>query len=78
MFLPFSCVLSSVVRGPCDPLVPQYCSLPLPNSFFTVDTSSTKTGHTVLFQLNSLPYDSFGRNIIPNEWNTLGSINNNI
>ena len=75
VFLPFSWVLLSIVaaRGPCDPLVPEYCSLPTPNSFFAVDKSSTRTGLTVSFQSNTLPQDSLGRNVIPNEWNTFGT-----
>ena len=59
-------------RGPCDPLVPQYCGLPFPNSFFTVLNSQTPTGVEVNFSPETFPKDIFGHGIDPAEWNTLG------
>lgn len=68
-------VKSSSARGACDPLVPQYCYLPLPNSFFTVKDTTTATGIAVSFDDNSLPPDTFSRGFAPNEWNTFGTLN---
>ena len=42
-------------RGQCDPLVPQYCGLPIPNSFFTVPNSQTPTGVHVNFSPETFP-----------------------
>ena len=71
VFLPFS--LASFPRGPCDPLVPEYCILPMPNSFFTIQDNSTVTGQKVHLSSNSIPVDILGRHIQPDEWNTFGT-----
>ena len=60
-------------RGPCDPLVPEYCTLPMPNSFYTIQDNSTPTGQQIYFPPNSIPVDIFGRDFQPNEWNTYGA-----
>lgn len=67
-------VRRSAARGPCDPLVPEYCQLPFPNSFFTAPSSHTPTGVQVNFSTHTFPVDVFGRLADPGEWNTLGNI----
>lgn len=59
-------------RGPCDPLVPEYCQLPFPNSFFTVLSPHTPTGVQVNFSTHSFPVDVLGRLTNLTEWNTFG------
>ena len=59
-------------RGPCDPLVPEYCQLPFPNSFFTIPSPHTPTGVQVNFSTHSFPVDVFGRLTNLTEWNTFG------
>ena len=59
-------------RGPCDPLVPEYCQLPFPNSFFTVPNLHTRTGVQVNFSTHSFPVDVLGRLTNLTEWNTFG------
>lgn len=59
-------------RGPCDPLVPQYCTLPFPNSFYTIDSPNTRTGRAVNLSINSTPRDTLERKWDPTEWNTFG------
>lgn len=60
-------------RGPCDPLVPEYCQLPIPNSFFTRPDAESPTGVRVNFSADTFPKDAFGRGIDPVEWNALGA-----
>ena len=62
----------AAARGPCDPLVPQYCVLPFPNSFYTVTDASTETGLRVNFNKRSFPRNLFGRRIKPDTWNSFG------
>ena len=59
-------------KGPCDPLVPEYCLLPFPNSFFVDPSSRSPTGVQVNFSSDAFPLDTFGRGVNPAEWNTLG------
>ena len=59
-------------RGPCDPLVPEYCGLPFPSSYFTAPDPSTSTGLRVNFSTNTFPPDIIGRLVDPVEWNTFG------
>ena len=61
-------------RGPCDPLVPEYCALPFPNSYYTAPDRSTSTGLRVNFSTNSFPPDIIGRLVDPIEWNTFGEM----
>lgn len=61
-------------RGPCDPLVPEYCQLPFPNSFFTIPSPHTPTGVQVNFSTHSFPVDAFGRLTNLTEWNTFGKL----
>jgi hypothetical protein len=57
-------------KSPCDPLVPEYCLLPFPNSYYLQLNSSTVTGYKVNFESDSFPVDSFGRLTSPVYWNT--------
>ena len=59
-------------NSPCDPLVPQYCSLPFPNSFFTKKDSTTQTGIRIDMSPHSIPRDIFGKELIPEQWNAFG------
>ena len=69
----YLCTLFVVVYslGPCDPLVPEYCVLPFPNSFYTIP-KDTNTGVQVNFSEASAPVDIIGRRTSPAEWNTMG------
>ena len=73
-----ACMLLVVVRslGPCDPLVPEYCALPFPNSFFTMLKKDSSTGVKVNFSEASPPVDSIGRSTNPAQWNTMGELGN--
>ena len=62
----------SYSRGPCDPLVPEYCQLPLPNSFFTRPDASSPTGARLNVSVDTWPKDVFGRSVNPVHWNTMG------
>lgn len=61
-------------RGPCDPLVPEYCPLPFPNSFFTAPSAQSLTGLRVNFSAETFPRDILRRGVNPGEWNTLGQL----
>jgi hypothetical protein len=63
-------ILQAGARGPCDPLVPEYCYLPFPNSFYTVPSDKTPSGRVINVSSHSLPLDALGRKLHPNEWNT--------
>ncbi|CAI8056253.1 hypothetical protein GBAR_LOCUS30655, partial [Geodia barretti] len=58
-------------RGPCDPLTPEYCQLPWPNSFFTRPDAAAATGLRVNMSQETWPRDSTGRGVDPVEWNTM-------
>lgn len=64
--------LAASYRAPCDPLVPEYCALPFPNSYYTAPDPSTVTGLRVNFSTLTFPVDIVGRLVDPTEWNTLG------
>ena len=66
-------VRRSQPRGPCDPLVPEYCQLPFPNSFFTRPDAETLTGVRVNFSASTYPKDIFGRSLDLGEWNAMGT-----
>ena len=70
-------VLASLVRaaseGSCDPLVPEYCQLPLPNNFFTRASSETPTGRVLSFAPDFFPPTILGQKIDPAEWNGMGA-----
>lgn len=72
VFVAFVFARRAVCRGPCDPIVPQYCLLPFPNSFFTREDPSAETGVRVNFSSASFPTDSLGRGTNVTEWNELG------
>ena len=59
-------------KGPCDPLTPEYCLLPFPNSFFVEPSSRSPTGMQVNFSADAFPLDNFGRGIDLAAWNTMG------
>ena len=61
-------------RGPCDPLTPEYCQLPWPNSFFTRPDAAAATGLRVNMSQETWPRDSTGRGVDPVEWNTMGEL----
>ena len=61
-------------RGPCDPLVPEYCALPFPNSYFTAVDKTTLTGVRVNFSVDTFPLDIIGRPVDPKEWNAMGNL----
>lgn len=67
-----TCVHLSVSKAPCDPLIPGYCLLPFPSSYYLEPNTSTKTGYRVHFPIESFPRDSFGRQVNPEHWNTFG------
>ena len=60
--------------GECDPLVPDYCGLPLPNSFFTRQDPTSVTGVRVNFSTKALPEGLLGEKINPRDWNTFGKL----
>ena len=64
--------------GACDPLVPEYCTLPFPNSFFTASSKDTKTGTKVNISMEATPVDIIGRQTNPAQWNTMGEWNKNV
>ena len=61
-------------RGPCDPLTPEYCQLPWPNSFFTREDAGSPTGLRVNLSAETWPKDIAGRGIDPAEWNKMGEL----
>lgn len=71
-----TCISFVVVHslGPCDPLVPEYCALPFPNSFFTRPKKDGNTGVQVNFTEATPPVDVIGRRTDPAQWNTMGEI----
>ena len=60
--------------GECDPIVPEYCGLPLPNSFFVRRDSTSVTGVRVNFSSKAFPEGLLGEKINPKDWNTFGMI----
>ena len=68
------CISFVVVHslGPCDPLVPEYCAVPFPNSFFTRLRKDSNTGVQVNLTEATPPVDVIGRRTEPAQWNTMG------
>lgn len=64
--------LATSYRQPCDPLVPEYCALPFPNSYFTDPDPTSATGLRVNFTTHTFPADAVGRFVDPVHWNTFG------
>ncbi len=58
-------------HGPCDPLVPEACAYPFPNSFYLEEDTSTPTGYRVHFTPEALPVAKDKKPIDPTAWNTL-------
>ncbi|XP_065913302.1 uncharacterized protein [Dysidea avara] len=56
--------------GECDPLVPDYCGLPLPNSFYMRHDASSLTGLRTNFSTKTFPENTGGDKINPKDWNT--------
>ncbi len=67
----------SLERSPCDSLVPEYCGLPYPNSYFTVKSSETATGVRLNLSTQAFPKNSLGISVDPAMWNTFGINNKN-
>ena len=64
--------LGAPERGPCDPLVPEYCILPFPNSFYVGEWFGTGTGLKVNISDHTPPRDSLGRLLDTTSWNLFG------
>lgn len=64
--------LGAPERGPCDPLVPEYCILPFPNSFYAGEWFGTGTGLKVNISDHTPPRDSLGRLLDTTSWNLFG------
>ena len=58
--------------GSCDPLVPEYCALPFPNSYFTRPEKDSNTGVQINLTKATPPVDLVGRRTDPVHWNTMG------
>ena len=58
--------------SPCDSLVPEYCGLPYPNSYFTMTTQSTSTGIKLNLSEQVFPKNTLGVPLPPNKWNQFG------
>lgn len=63
----------SVCNGPCDPLVPEYCSLPYPNSYFTMLSQETATGVKLNLSSIAFPRNTLGISVDPEKWNNFGT-----
>ena len=59
---------------PCDSLVPEYCALPYPNSYFTMDVplSESPTGVRVNFSQEFFPRNTLDVPMDPKKWNRFG------
>ena len=53
--------------GECDPIAPEYCGLPLPNSFFLRTDSTSVTGVRVNFSSQAFPEGLLGEKINPKD-----------
>ena len=53
----------------CDPLDPAVCLQPLPNDYFTVPDPTTPPGRRLNLRLDSMPRNTAGNPIRPDEWN---------
>ena len=72
LYLVLTTSYSARSRGPCDPLVPQYCMLPFPNSFYTKGDPTSATGYAVHIEQSALPPNTLNKAIDPQEWNGFG------
>ena len=57
---------------PCDSLVPEYCSLPYPNSYFTVPSQDTPTGVRLNLSADFFPNNTLKVRMDPAKWNSFG------
>ena len=57
----------------CDSLVPEYCALPYPNSYFTVATQDTPTGVRLNLSEGTFPTNTLGEPMKPYKWNRFGT-----
>ncbi|MFT5356527.1 MAG: hypothetical protein ACI9KE_003752 [Polyangiales bacterium] len=48
------------LRPDCEPLVPEYCSLPFPSNYWLAEDSSTVTGHRLAVGATSIPRSGRG------------------
>ena len=77
LFLLYSCVCASDnwPPEPCDPLCPEFCTLPYPNNYwmqfnYNKSTDTYTPLHLALSSKN-FPVDIFGETMSPEEWNKL-------
>lgn len=76
-FASFLVVFWSVIckcrsKSACDPLVPEYCGLPFPNSYFTVATKETSTSVRLNLSDEVFPSNLLGVPMDPDKWNLFG------
>ena len=65
-------VMTEAQKPACDPLIPEYCLLPFPSSYYLAPNESTKTGFMVQFPPEAFLVNSFGKAVKPTYWNTFG------
>lgn len=66
------CCGGLLAKAPCDSLVPEYCALPYPNSYFTVPSLETATGVRLNFSVDVFPPNTLDVPLNPHKWNTFG------
>ena len=59
--------------SPCDSLVPEYCGLPYPNSYFTMAAQDTPTGVRLNLSAEIFPPNTLGVPLDPKKWNQFGT-----
>ena len=57
----------------CDSLVPEYCSLPYPNNYFTAPASDTATGLRLNLSAETFPRNTLQVPLDPGKWNDFGN-----
>lgn len=62
----------TLATPPCDSLVPEYCGLPYPNSYFTVPSQDTPTGVRLNLSAAFFPNNTLRVPMDPVKWNTFG------
>ena len=55
---------------PCDPLVPEYCTLPFPNDYWLLKDNNNNPIH-LSFNETNLPITKIGETMNPYYWNKL-------
>ena len=72
MFLILLLFPREYAEASCDPLVPEFCLLPFPSSFYTVPSDATETGVLVNISSDSFSKDILERSVDFADWNTFG------